>query len=49
MVTDFQWKTFTILYDSSDSLVRVNQLLKRWDPKGYTVTVLHLGHGPDYR
>lgn len=38
----YEWKDFTILYEDDDSLVRVNRLLEKYDPKGYTVTVRQL-------
>ena len=27
----------------------MNRLLEKWDPKGYPVTLRHLGEGPSYR
>ncbi|XP_043279384.1 glutamate receptor ionotropic, kainate 3-like isoform X2 [Venturia canescens] len=49
LITEFEWKKYTILYDSSESLARTNELLKKWGPDGYPVTIRHLGKGPVYR
>nr|QHN69171.1 ionotropic receptor 2 [Sirex noctilio] len=49
LVKEYNWKAFTILYENSDSLIRMNKLLKLWNPKGHTVTIHHLGDGPDFR
>ncbi|XP_015121885.1 glutamate receptor ionotropic, kainate 2 [Diachasma alloeum] len=49
LVMEFKWKSFTIIYDNTDGLIRMNKLLERWDPKGYPVTLRHLGKGPNYR
>ncbi|XP_044590291.1 glutamate receptor ionotropic, kainate 3-like isoform X2 [Cotesia glomerata] len=49
LVTEFKWEKFTILYDSTEGLIRLNRLLQRWDTKGYPVTLRFLGEGPDYR
>lgn len=49
LVNELNWKTYTILYDTSDSLMRMNEIIKKWDPKGYTVTLRYLGGGEDYR
>lgn len=49
LVTEFRWKSFAILYENTDSLVRMRLLLKRWDPLGNSAFVYHLGDGPNYR
>ncbi|XP_046435177.1 glutamate receptor ionotropic, kainate 2-like [Neodiprion fabricii] len=49
LAEDFEWKTFTILYESTENLIRMHDLLKRWDRRGYTVTVRQLPEGPNYR
>lgn len=49
LIEEFEWKKFTILYESSDSLVRTNELLKKSNPNGFPVTIRHLGNGPFYR
>ncbi|XP_012251025.2 glutamate receptor ionotropic, kainate 2-like isoform X2 [Athalia rosae] len=49
LVTDYNWNTFTILYQNTENLIRMNQLLKRSDIHGHTVTIRQLPEGPDYR
>ncbi|XP_011304726.1 glutamate receptor ionotropic, kainate 2-like isoform X2 [Fopius arisanus] len=49
LVMEFKWKSFTIIYDNIDSLIRMDKLLERWDPKGYPITLRHLGDGPNFR
>ncbi|XP_014479803.1 PREDICTED: glutamate receptor ionotropic, kainate 2-like isoform X2 [Dinoponera quadriceps] len=49
LVTEFKWKSFAILYEDTDSLIRLRLLLKRWDPHGESMFVFHLGEGPNYR
>uniref|UniRef100_A0A182K4K3 Uncharacterized protein n=1 Tax=Anopheles christyi TaxID=43041 RepID=A0A182K4K3_9DIPT len=42
LVVAFEWKDFTILYESGPWLPSIADLLKMYDPKGYTVTVRQL-------
>uniref|UniRef100_A0A182PQM6 Uncharacterized protein n=1 Tax=Anopheles epiroticus TaxID=199890 RepID=A0A182PQM6_9DIPT len=42
LVVAFEWKDFTILYESGPWLPSISDLLKMYDPKGYTVTVRQL-------
>nr|CAD7453106.1 unnamed protein product [Timema tahoe] len=49
LVRNWEWKSFTIIYDDSDSLVRFQELLRVYEPKGNTVTVRQLEPGNDYR
>ena len=42
LVKAFDWKDFTILFESGAWLPGVRELLKMYDPKGYTVTVRQL-------
>ncbi|XP_018404443.1 PREDICTED: glutamate receptor ionotropic, kainate 2-like [Cyphomyrmex costatus] len=49
LVTELKWKTFAILYENTDSLIRMRQLLKRWDAHGNFVFMYHLGYEPNYR
>lgn len=49
MITDFEWKSFGVLYESIDSLIRTHRLLERWDARGHTIFLYHLGSGPSYR
>lgn len=39
------WKTFTILYETAPLIARMADLLKLYDPKGYTITVRRLDLG----
>ncbi|XP_046751513.1 glutamate receptor ionotropic, kainate 2-like [Diprion similis] len=49
LAKDFDWKAFTILYESTENLIRMHELLKMWDRRGSTVTVRQLSEGPNYR
>ncbi|XP_076245602.1 glutamate receptor ionotropic, kainate 2 [Calliopsis andreniformis] len=49
MITDLEWKSFAILYEGTDSLIRTQRLLERWDARGHTIFLYHLGSGPNYR
>ncbi|XP_055684020.1 glutamate receptor ionotropic, kainate 2-like [Lutzomyia longipalpis] len=51
LVQAWEWKEFTILYENAAHLPRLSDLLKLYDPKGYTVTVrqLDLGLNNNYR
>ncbi|XP_049301470.1 glutamate receptor ionotropic, kainate 2-like isoform X3 [Anopheles funestus] len=42
LIVAFEWKDFTILYESGPWLPGISDLLKMYDPKGYTVTVRQL-------
>jgi hypothetical protein len=42
LVKAFDWKGFTILYESGPWLPGVREMLKMYDPKGFTVTVRQL-------
>ncbi|GAB0095911.1 Ionotropic glutamate receptor [Sergentomyia squamirostris] len=45
MVKAWGWKEFTILYENAAHLPRLSDLLKLYDPKGYTITVRQLDLG----
>ncbi|XP_018367721.1 PREDICTED: glutamate receptor ionotropic, kainate 2-like [Trachymyrmex cornetzi] len=49
LVTELKWKSFAILYENTDSLIRLRLLLKRWDAHGSSVFIYHLGYEPNYR
>lgn len=49
LVTDFKWKSFAILYENTDSLIRLRLVLRRWDPHGNFMFLYYLGEGPNYR
>lgn len=42
LVKAYEWKSFTVLYENSDGLARVSELLKMYDHHGYTVMVRQL-------
>nr|QRN45439.1 ionotropic glutamate receptor kainate 2-like isoform X3 [Carausius morosus] len=42
LVRYLEWKRFTIIYEDANSLVRLNELLKIYEPKKGTVTVRQL-------
>ncbi|XP_058444442.1 glutamate receptor ionotropic, kainate 2 isoform X2 [Malaya genurostris] len=42
LVVAFEWKDFTIIYESGPWLPGISDLLKMYDPKGYTITVRQL-------
>ncbi|XP_033217368.1 glutamate receptor ionotropic, kainate 2-like isoform X2 [Belonocnema kinseyi] len=48
LVVEYNWKTYTILYENKISLLMIKPLLERWNSTGYTVSV-RLLNGPDYR
>ncbi|RZB39423.1 Lig chan, ANF receptor and/or SBP bac 3 domain containing protein, partial [Asbolus verrucosus] len=53
IVRQLQWRTFYILYENADSLIRLQDVLKLQEfnanSKQNTIIVKHLGSGPDYR
>ncbi|XP_048512589.1 glutamate receptor ionotropic, kainate 2-like [Athalia rosae] len=49
LAEDYDWKTYTILYENNEGLIRMHLLLKKWDRRGSTVTVRQLPEGPNYR
>ncbi|XP_012539056.1 glutamate receptor ionotropic, kainate 2 [Monomorium pharaonis] len=48
LVVEFKWKYFAILYENTDSLIRMRPLLKRWHSQG-NAFMYHLGNGSNYR
>ncbi|KAB0791738.1 hypothetical protein PPYR_03538 [Photinus pyralis] len=49
LVRAWGWKSFTIIYESNEGLVRLQELLKAHGPYEFPITVRQLGEGPDYR
>ncbi|XP_050732987.1 glutamate receptor ionotropic, kainate 2-like isoform X2 [Eriocheir sinensis] len=49
LVRLFEWKSFCILYEDNDGLVRLQELLKTPSPHEFKVTIRQLPHGNDYR
>ena len=49
MVIGWNWKTFTILYEDEDGLIRLQELLQLSNTPGYKVIVRQLPASDDYR
>nr|AWT23260.1 IR15 [Hycleus cichorii] len=49
LVRENDWKTYTIIYETDDGLIRLQELLKVYNPKDPPVMYRKLGPGPDYR
>ncbi|XP_039289562.1 glutamate receptor ionotropic, kainate 2 isoform X1 [Nilaparvata lugens] len=49
LVQAWGWKSFTIIYENNEGLVRLQELLKAHGPSEYPITVRQLGEGSDYR
>ncbi|KAK9880188.1 hypothetical protein WA026_010060 [Henosepilachna vigintioctopunctata] len=49
LVKSWAWKSFTIIYENNEGLVRLQELLKAHGPSDYPITVRQLSVGSDYR
>ncbi|XP_034252798.1 glutamate receptor ionotropic, kainate 2-like isoform X1 [Thrips palmi] len=49
LLDDMAWRTFTIIYENDDGLVRLQEVLKVHGPRDNPITVRQLGEGDDYR
>lgn len=49
LLEDMAWKTFTIIYENDDGLVRLQEVLKGHSPRDNPITVRQLSEGGDYR
>ncbi|XP_063930572.1 glutamate receptor ionotropic, kainate 2-like isoform X2 [Zophobas morio] len=49
LVRENDWKSYTIIYESDDGLVRVQEVLKAQNPNNPPVMYRKLGPGPDHR
>jgi ionotropic kainate glutamate receptor 2 len=49
LVRAWGWRSFTIIYESNEGLVRLQELLKAHGPSEFPITVRQLGEGSDYR
>ncbi|XP_068238713.1 glutamate receptor ionotropic, kainate 2-like isoform X2 [Palaemon carinicauda] len=49
LVRLFQWKSFCILYEDNEGLVRLQELLKTPSPNEFRVSIRQLPRGDDYR
>nr|WJJ63359.1 glutamate receptor ionotropic 1 [Pachyrhinus yasumatsui] len=49
LVRDNDWKSYTVIYENDDGLLRLRESLKQRKPTDLSVTFRKLGPGPDYR
>ncbi|XP_059486426.1 glutamate receptor ionotropic, kainate 2-like isoform X2 [Neocloeon triangulifer] len=49
VVRDMGWKTFTVLYQHNEALIRLQEVLKDHGPSDSPITVRQLEEGNDYR
>ncbi|XP_024943092.1 glutamate receptor ionotropic, kainate 2 isoform X2 [Cephus cinctus] len=49
IILELNWKSFILLYENSDSLIRSSELIKDWEDRQHSVTLRQLGSGPDYK
>lgn len=49
LLREMNWKSFTILYEDDDGLIRLQDVLKSTNKGDQPITVRQLGEGPDYR
>ncbi|CAD6205048.1 GSCOCG00003117001-RA-CDS [Cotesia congregata] len=49
LVKAWGWKSFTIIYENNEGLVRLQELLKAHGPSEFPIAVRQLGETEDYR
>ncbi|KZC04140.1 Glutamate receptor, ionotropic kainate 1 [Dufourea novaeangliae] len=49
LVKAWGWKSFTIIYENNEGLVRLQELLKAHGPSEFPITVRQLSEGSEYR
>ncbi|XP_011304733.1 glutamate receptor ionotropic, kainate 2 isoform X6 [Fopius arisanus] len=49
LVKAWGWKSFTIIYENNEGLVRLQELLKAHGPSDFPIAVRQLSEGDDYR
>lgn len=49
VIVEYEWKSFTILYEHPDALMRLQDVLQIHGPSDTPITVRQIGAGPDYR
>ncbi|XP_055683998.1 glutamate receptor ionotropic, kainate 2-like [Lutzomyia longipalpis] len=49
LLADYSWKSFTIIYEKDEGLMRLKDVLQIHGPQDSPITVRQLGDDPDYR
>ncbi|XP_059618967.1 glutamate receptor ionotropic, kainate 2-like [Phlebotomus argentipes] len=49
LLVDYSWKSFTIIYETDEGLMRLKDVLQIHGPQDSPITVRQLGEDPDYR
>ncbi|XP_061498393.1 glutamate receptor ionotropic, kainate 2 isoform X2 [Anopheles gambiae] len=49
LIVDYSWKSFTIIYDSDEGLMRLKDILQIHGPADAPITVRQIDDDPDYR
>ncbi|XP_053682747.1 glutamate receptor ionotropic, kainate 2-like [Sabethes cyaneus] len=49
LIVDYSWKSFTIIYDSDEGLMRLKDILQIHGPGDSPITVRQIDDDPDYR
>ncbi|XP_055588380.1 glutamate receptor ionotropic, kainate 2-like [Uranotaenia lowii] len=49
LIVDYSWKSFTIIYDSDEGLMRLKDILQIHGPGDNPITVRQIDDDPDYR
>lgn len=49
IIIDYDWKSFTIIYEDNNSLMRLQDILQIHNPEDSPVTVRQLGDESDYK
>ncbi|XP_039444808.1 glutamate receptor ionotropic, kainate 2 [Culex pipiens pallens] len=49
LIVDYSWKSFTIIYDSDEGLMRLKDVLQIHGPNDNPITVRQIDDDPDYR
>lgn len=49
IIADYDWKAFTVIYETPDSLIRLHDVLQLHNPEDSPVKVFQLGSDNDYK
>uniref|UniRef100_A0A182U976 Glutamate receptor 1 n=1 Tax=Anopheles melas TaxID=34690 RepID=A0A182U976_9DIPT len=49
LIVDYSWKSFTIIYDSDEGLMRLKDILQIHGPSDSPITIRQIDDNPDYR